>query len=254
MGKAYRDEGYKFYFFTYEEPVKNIAIKLINRLTATNLRGHYPPDLTKNTNYEFIKAYIKASRTDIPEIEGGKRQFRDLIDSRGITLIDKNYPVEDLYSLIGYLSKRDRIGAIFIDYIQRMTTTRRTQDKRTEIAHISDQVLQIAKDYNLAVILGAQLNRQTGEGSKGPKLDHLKEAGNLEEDANTVLSVYCEAKDKEEIESKTTSKEREVSLEIKVLKNREGEVNGKEILTWDRWTGVVKDEKWGGGDTTTLKF
>ena len=119
-----------------------------------------------------------------------------------------------------------------------MRTDRRTQDKRTEIAHISDQVLQIAKESGLPIILGAQLNRAT---LKKPTLENLKEAGNLEEDANTVLSVYNESREQEETESGESYKGiREVELEIKALKNREGEVNQTAKLTFDKWTGVIK--------------
>ena len=125
-----------------------------------------------------------------------------------------------------------------------MRTERKTQDKRTEIAHISDQVLQIAKDSGLPIILGAQLNRATTTGpTKKPALENLKEAGNLEEDANTVLSVYNESREKEESETGETYKGlREVELEIKALKNREGEVNQTAKLTFDKWTGVIKDQ------------
>jgi replicative DNA helicase len=231
-----------FYFFTYEEPVKNLSVKLLNRLTATDLSGHYEEyrNLAKLTNYEFIKAYIRDQRTNIKEIEEGKRLLRELIDSQRIKIIDKNYSVEELYSLIMYLNTKEKVGGVFIDYIQRMRTERKTQDKRTEIAHISDQVLQIAKDSGLPIILGAQLNRQTGE---KPKLENLKEAGNLEEDANTVISVYNESREKEE-DSKGDSYKgvREVELELKILKNREGEVNQTTTLLFDKWTGVIKDQ------------
>ena len=243
MSKLYQDES--FYFFTYEEPVKNISVKLLNRLIDTDLREHFREiqDLPKPTNYEFIKNYIRANRTDINQIEEGKRLLQELIDSQRITVIDRNYSVEQLSSLIAYLNKRERIGAIFIDYIQRMNTERKTQDKRTEIAHISDSVLQIAKESGLPIILGAQLNRATDTKGGKPKLENLKEAGNLEEDANTVISVYCKAREEEETaDGGQSSKEREVDLEIKTLKNREGEVNTKELLSWDRWTGVIKEE------------
>jgi replicative DNA helicase len=126
-----------------------------------------------------------------------------------------------------------------------MNTERKTQDKRTEIAHISAKVLQIANNSGLPIILGAQLNRETG-GNKGgkPKLENLKEAGNLEEDSNTVISVFCEEREKEETEEGVkTAKIREVELEIKTLKNREGEVNNTETLLWDRYTGVITDKK-----------
>ena len=250
MSGLYRDES--FYFFTYEEPVKNISVKLLNRLTATDLSGYFREikDLPKPTNYEFLKAYIRARRTDIREVEEGKRQLRELIDSQKIKVIDRNYSVEELSSLIAYLQKKERIGAIIIDYIQRMRTERKTQDKRTEIAHISDQVLQIAKDSGLPIILGAQLNRATmTSGSKKPALENLKEAGNLEEDANTVLSVYNESREKAETpEGETYNGLREVELEIKALKNREGEVNQTALLTFDKWTGVIKNQ-----DRTSFK-
>jgi replicative DNA helicase len=123
-----------------------------------------------------------------------------------------------------------------------MRTDRRTQDKRTEIGHISDQVLQIAKENNLPVILGAQLNRSTQKNK--PTLENLKEAGNLEEDANTVLSIYNEHR--EDLENKEnggeTIKVRHVSLEIKALKNREGEANRKTVLDFDQYTGVITNK------------
>lgn len=242
MSRIYRGES--FYFFTYEEPVKNLSVKLLNRLTATDLSGYYrDQNLPKPTNYEFIKAYIKAKRKDIKEIEEGKELLRELIDSQRIKVIDVNYSVEQLASLIAYLQKKERIGGVFIDYIQRMRTERRTQDKRTEIAHISDQVLQIAKESGLPIILGAQLNRATlTSGNKKPTLENLKEAGNLEEDSNTVLSVYNESREKaEDSEGSSYAGVREVELEIKALKNREGEVNKTALLKFDKYTGVIKD-------------
>jgi DNA primase catalytic core len=240
MSRQYPEEV--FYFFTYEEPVKNISIKLLNRLIATDLSQYYREikDLSKPTNYEFLKSYIKARRTDIQPIEEGKIKLQELIDSQRLKVIDKNYSVEELYNLILYLNKKERIGGVFIDYIQRMRTDRRTQDKRTEIAHISDQVLQIAKDSGLPLILGAQLNRATNQ---KPTLENLKEAGNLEEDANTVLSVYNESRERDESsEGETLKGAREVELEIKALKNREGEVNQTATLLFDKYTGVIKDK------------
>ena len=243
MSRIYKNES--FYFFTYEEPIKNISVKLLNRLVATDLSGYYRDinNLSKPTNYEFLKSYIKDRRTDIQTIEEGKRQLQELIDSQRIKVIDRNYSVEELSSLIAYLNKREPIGALFIDYIQRMKTDAKTQDMRTKIAHISDSVLQIAKDSGLPIILGAQLNRSTQDSKGGkPKLENLKEAGNLEEDANTVLSVYNESREKDETsEGEAYKGLREVELEIKALKNREGEVNQTAILTFDKWTGVIKN-------------
>ena len=239
MSNIYKDE--KFYFFSYEEPQKNISVKILNRLIDTDLSVYFREikDLPKHTNYEFIKHYIRSGRTDIANIEEGKRIFKELIDSQRIRIIDRNYSVEELSSLVAQITKKDRVGALFIDYIQRMRTERKTQDKRTEVAHISDKTLHIAKESGLPIILGAQLNR---EAKKEPSLENLKEAGNLEEDANTVISVYCKAREEEETESgDKTGKQKIVDIKFKTLKNREGEVNTTETLDWDRYTGVIKE-------------
>jgi replicative DNA helicase len=131
-----------------------------------------------------------------------------------------------------------------------MKTDAKTQDMRTKIAHISDSVLQIAKESGLPIILGAQLNRATQDSKGGkPKLENLKEAGNLEEDANTVLSVYNESREKDETSEGDSYKGlREVELEIKALKNREGEVNQTALLTFDKWTGVIKNSSSSGSN------
>lgn len=228
----------KFYFFTYEEPKKLILAKILNRLIDTDLRG-VDDRYSVNTNLDYLKNYLRDRRTDRAEVEAGRRLLGSLLDSGKITVVDKSYSVEELGAVIRYLHRTEPVGAIFIDYIQRMNTEKRTQDKRTEIAHISDQILQTAKDTGLPIILGAQLNRGAG-GDKSPVLENLKEAGNLEEDANLVLSVFNESRERDAKEDGGTY-ERVVELEIKTLKNRDGEPNKREILSFDRWTLKITD-------------
>lgn len=219
-------------FFTYEEPLRNIAAKLLNLITDTDLSRHYLGHLS---NYDFIKYYIATGRSNIPELEAGRAKLRTLIDSGAIQLIDRSYSAEQLAKLLAYLAKRERIGAVVIDYVQRMWTERRTQDKRTEVGHISDVVLRAAKDTGLPVVLGSQLNRAAVE---RPALENLKEAGNLEEDANTVLSVYNDSVDQQEVDYIAP---RLANLDIRALKNREGESDLSATLHFDRWTGRMKN-------------
>ena len=163
------------------------------------------------------------------------------------SVIDRLCFVRPPFDLENVAATVDAFGAglLVLDYIQRISTSRQTQDKRTEIAHISDQVLQIAKRTGLPLILGAQINRDAGKEHAGgkvkkPALDNLKEAGNLEEDANLVLSVFNESREKDPPDGESWG--REVELELCTLKNRDGEPNAKALLSFDRWTGVVKDK------------
>ena len=248
MAEVYPDK--RFLFFTYEEPSSHILTKLLNRTLGVDLTNRYYEYEEAHTNYGYLKAYLREKRTDVTEIETAKEKLRVLLDSQRIQVVDGNYSVEDLDGILaGEIGKGRELGAVFLDYIQRMHTSRQTQDKRTEIAHISDQVLQIAKQTGLPLILGAQINRDAGRENdrskaKRPVLENLKEAGNLEEDANLVLSVFNLSREQEK-SADGDSWGREVELEIKTLKNRDGEPNATALLTFDRWTGnVTEGSKW----------
>ena len=236
----------RFLFFTYEEPSAHILTKLLNRTLGIDLQ-HLYYEYEAHTNYGYLKGYLRQGRTDIPEVEAAKAKLRDLLDSQRIQVVDGNHSVEELDGILGGMMKQGReVGSVVLDYIQRMSTSSpKAQDKRTEIAHISDQVLQIAKRTGLPLILGAQINRDAGKENAGgkvkkPALDNLKEAGNLEEDANLVLSVFNLSREQDPPDGNSWG--REVELELTTLKNRDGEPNAKAAITFDRWTGVMKEK------------
>lgn len=238
MAEIHGDKGLKFYFFSYEEQRRYILTKILNSLIAEDLVKHFPRGIY--TNYHFLRDYLAKGKEDLHQVEAGKATLKRLLDEDRIAVIDQSHTVEELGNVLEALNRKENIGAVFIDYIQRMSTERRTQDKRTEIAHISDQVLQIAKRTGLSMVLGAQLNRATTIGE--PRMENLKEAGNLEEDANLVYSVYNEAKERQQV-GDGEAPGREVELQIKALKNRDGEVNREAVLIFDTWTGKIKDSK-----------
>jgi len=233
----------KFYFFTYEERSKYIINKMINRTVGKDL-GQILDYREHNTNVEILKAYFADNRQDSEEVEEGKKKIKSLIDSRRIEVIGESYKVEGLTSLIEYLNSIEKIGAIFIDYIQRITIEARGLDIRNRINYVSDEILQTAKKTDLPIILASQFKRSD---NKKPTLEDLKETGNLEEDANLVLRVYNESAGDEE----KSSKERTVDLEITTLKNRDGEVNRKAVLSFDRYTLNIKDKD---SEEPTIKF
>jgi len=236
--------GKRFLFFTYEEPSAHILTKLLNSTLGVDLTDRYREYEEASTNYSYLGAYLRSGRTDVAEVERAKEKLRDLMESGRIQVIDGSYTVEDLRAILEAIPAGE-VGAVFLDYIQRMSTAKQTQDKRTEIAHISDQLLQIAKGTGLPLILGAQLNRAgVSSTDKRPTLENLKEAGNLEEDANLVLSVYNESAEGKAEDGGEWG--REVTLELRALKNRDGAPNGNAELLLDSWTGKVKEgaAKW----------
>lgn len=84
------------------------------------------------------------------------------------------------------------IQAIFIDYLQLVTSNRKGTDIRhLEIADISRRLKEIAKELQVPVIALAQLNRETEKRtSKEPFLSDLRESGSIEADADEVILLH----------------------------------------------------------------
>ena len=235
MSQLPENYGKKFYFFSYEETKKRIYTKLLNCIINQDL--NFVPglaegygkskekDLSNTELLQFIVRDFFKPGLNIPEeVRGGIVKLGALIGS-SIEVIDKPLSVEELSSLVTHLHSKENIGAIFIDYMQRIRIKQKVQDKRVEVATISDYILNvIAKETGLPVILGSQISRA---GKDRPSLDTLKESGNLEEDANLVVSVFNPEREKSATAENTNKRTDPIILELTTLKNRDGAVNKK---------------------------
>jgi replicative DNA helicase len=89
-------------------------------------------------------------------------------------------------------SKYD-IAAVFVDYIQIVDTSGDGDSgtRQEEVARVCRRMKTLARELNIPVIVLAQLNRasemRTGQ---RPRLADLKESGQLEQDAHSVLLVH----------------------------------------------------------------
>jgi replicative DNA helicase len=109
------------------------------------------------------------------------------------------------------------LGVILLDYIQLATAEGRGQSRQQEIGKISRGCKAIAKELGIAVVALAQLSRKPDERpDKRPVNSDLREAGDLEQDADVILHVY-----RDEVYSKDACLEKGIA-EIIVGKNRGG--------------------------------
>jgi replicative DNA helicase len=96
----------------------------------------------------------------------------------------------DMVSRAKRLTARVPISLIAVDYVQLVTTTRRHQNRYNEIGEISAGLKALAKETNTTVLAASQLNRAVEmRHDKRPNLADLRESGNLEQDADTVLLI-----------------------------------------------------------------
>ena len=92
---------------------------------------------------------------------------------------------------------RPKIGLIVIDYLQLMTTGKRTENRVQEISEITRNLKIMAKELNVPIMALSQLSRaveKQGAGSSHrPQLSDLRDSGSIEQDADCVLFLYREA-------------------------------------------------------------
>ena len=119
-------------------------------------------------------------------------------------------------------------GLVIVDYLQLMSSGRRTENRVNEVSEMTRQLKLMAKELNVPVITLSQLSRSVeSRPDKRPLLSDLRESGSIEQDADIVMFLYREGyynKDKTE----------DINLsECIVAKNRHGETGTINL----RWNG-----------------
>jgi DNA primase len=225
-----------FFFFSYEESRKQVGVKLLNILSGEVI--------DKAQNVRALEDYLRAgSRPARVGIEAGKAKFRELTESKRLWIIDEPFFVDELADTLALLRGRYDIGAVFVDYIQKIKIKGRYPSRQVELQRISERILETAKGLSIPIILGAQLGRDPQHSDK-VRLDNLREAGDIEQDANLVLGLFNPAMEKAQAYGER-SLEDEVELKVTVLKNRNGPVNEERALTFNRPLLTIKDKEKG---------
>jgi replicative DNA helicase len=80
------------------------------------------------------------------------------------------------------------VEIIFVDYIQLIQGDGRNENRVKELGDISRTLKALAMELGVPIIAMAQLKRM--EADQEPELHHLRESGNLEQDADVVLLLH----------------------------------------------------------------
>lgn len=123
------------------------------------------------------------------------------------------------------LQAENGLGLVVVDYLQLMEGRDGGSENRVqEISEISRSLKNLARELNVPVLALSQLSRAVESRSPQiPKLSDLRESGSIEQDADVVLFIYREDREKPNTEKKNIA-------EIHIAKHRNGPVGKVDLF------------------------
>ncbi|GAA2495069.1 replicative DNA helicase [Winogradskya consettensis] len=89
------------------------------------------------------------------------------------------------------LKQRHNLKLLVIDYLQLMSSPKKTESRQQEVSELSRGLKLLAKEIECPVIAVSQLNRGPEQRTdKRPQLSDLRESGSIEQDADVVLLLH----------------------------------------------------------------
>ncbi len=136
--------------------------------------------------------------------------------------------------------KMHDIDVVFIDYLQLCHGDRGLR-REEEVAGMSRDFKQLAKELDIPVVALAQLNRQLEQrGDKRPMLSDLRESGAIEQDADIVMFIY-----RDDVHNPDDYEGRDnVPVEINFAKHRNG-ATGVCGLLFEKTLTLFKNRAYG---------
>lgn len=103
-----------------------------------------------------------------------------------------NIKLSDLIAKSTKLKKDNpNLCLIVVDYIGLITVEGHYDSRSLEVGIVTKALKQLARDLNIAVIALSQLNRDVDKlPNHKPTMANLRESGNIEQDADTVMLMY----------------------------------------------------------------
>lgn len=101
----------------------------------------------------------------------------------------KNVTIEEVRATARQIKRKNgRLAAIFIDYLTIMKIPQKKGETRSQaVGNVTRTAKQVALELDCPIFMLAQLSR---EGAGEPKLEHLRDSGEIEQDADVVEFLW----------------------------------------------------------------
>ena len=162
----------------------------------------------------------------------------NVIGNSNLIIDDKpGISISELRSKCRKYKMEHNLGIIFIDYLQLMTGSGRSESRQQEISDISRSLKALARELNVPVVALSQLSRAVEQRpDHRPMLSDLRESGAIEQDADVVMFIYRDDYDNKDSEKKNIA-------EIIIAKQRNGPIGTVNLVWMPNYTKFVNMKK-----------
>ncbi|MDO4781700.1 MAG: DnaB-like helicase C-terminal domain-containing protein [Capnocytophaga felis] len=103
-----------------------------------------------------------------------------------------NRSIDSFRMLCQKYIEEEGVKIIMIDYLQMMGLSKYNNRREVELRYIVRELKNIAKDFNVCVVVTSQLSRnvECRPGHKRPMLSDLSDSGSIEQVADKVIFIY----------------------------------------------------------------
>ena len=129
------------------------------------------------------------------------------------------------------------LGIVFIDYLQLMSGSGRSDSRQQEISDISRSLKALARELQVPIVALSQLSRAVEQRpNHRPMLSDLRESGAIEQDADVVMFIYRDDYYNKDSEKKNIA-------EIHIAKQRNGPIGVVDLVWMPQYTQFVNMKK-----------
>lgn len=138
--------------------------------------------------YQEVESWVKEGRLHIMTRKPNVESLSGAIIERVARIENKKQNALGKIQLDG-----KKVAAIFIDYVQKLNCEEDKSSRQQELHKVCKDLLNTACDKRVeaSIIMGAQANREV-KSLETFLLENMREAGDIEQDANVVIGVWDE--------------------------------------------------------------
>lgn len=145
------------------------------------------------------------------------------LESKYLFIIDESLYISEIISTVKELIRNDQIKVVFIDYLGLIRNKMHFESKVSEVSFLTRELKCLAKDNDISVVCLSQLSRASEKEGRKPNKSDLRDSGQIEADADTILLLH-----------------QDQHFEVIVEKNRFGPT-GIISYNFDKQTGKIQE-------------